>query len=80
MNYAGPTVATISIDEDCVYKTHMKTKKTKIGFARTQKCSNSTLAQHAGTFRMDRRKPSKPGDEEEYIQIKILDNHKLVCL
>jgi len=43
LKYNGPHVAIISIDEDCVYTTHMESSRDRIGFAVTQKCSISML-------------------------------------
>lgn len=75
LKYTGPTVATVSVEEDCVYKTHMDTGREKLAFALTQKCSNSSLFPNdEKSFRVDSCKTSQPGDEKDFIQIKISDN------
>jgi hypothetical protein len=73
LRYVGPKVATISVVEDCVYKTHMETPKERVGFALTQSCSNSTLRDQEKMYQTEKCRPSREGDEKDFLQVKIFD-------
>jgi hypothetical protein len=81
LRYVGPTVATISEEEDCVYKTHMETPKERVGFALTQSCSNSTLRDQDKMYQTESCHSSHAGDEKDFLQVKIFDGkYHIYCL
>ena len=75
LKYTGPTIATLSLDEDCIYETHMEVPKSKLALATSQRCSNSSFLKREETYyKAEKCKASKTGDEKEYIQVKIFNN------
>jgi hypothetical protein len=74
LKYTGPIMATISIEEDCVYETHNEKPRNNLELATLSKCRNSSSFRNVDTyFRKDKCKASAPEDEKEFIQVKFFD-------
>jgi hypothetical protein len=72
MKYSGPTVATVSLAEDCVYETHDVRARNFLELATLSKCKNSSsFKDFDNYFQEGKCKISIPGDEREFVQVKL---------
>jgi len=74
LTYNGVKVAILSIEEDCVYETHLENAVHKTALATSQKCkTDSTSNAENSNYRLQKCKTSVDGDEKEFVQVKIYD-------
>lgn len=74
LKYTGPTMATLSIEEDCVYETHQRTAE-RLTMATSQKCTNSSSFKHDEShYQRENCRASRPGDKKDFIEVKIFNN------
>jgi Reverse transcriptase (RNA-dependent DNA polymerase)/gag-polypeptide of LTR copia-type/GAG-pre-integrase domain len=75
LKYTGPTIATVSLHEDCVYESYLKDPYSKISLSSSLRCRNdSNFRNKENYFKSVSCKATKVGDELDFIQVKILDN------
>jgi hypothetical protein len=74
LKYVGPLVATISVEEDCVYETRMERPLTNLDLTILSSCKNNSFDESDQYYRIDRCKDSVAGDEKEFIQVKFFNN------
>jgi len=78
LKYNGPTVATVSIEDDCVYETFLENTKNRVAIPTSQQCTNSSFKGEESYFKVDKCTPTKSGDEKPFVQVKIYDNQYFV--
>ncbi len=75
MKYTGPTIATLSVSEDCIYDTQHERAKNNLDLTILSKCKNSSSFNNEDSyFQPEKCKAAKSGDEKEFIQVKFYDN------
>ena len=75
LKYSGPTLATVSVEEDCVYETHNEKPRNNLELATLSSCKNSSSFQSIDPyFRLDRCRMTAEGDERNFVQVKFYDD------
>jgi hypothetical protein len=72
LKYTGPVIAILSVKEDCIYETYSDNPMGRLELATSQRCTNSSFVKEETYFKMAQCKPTRDGDDKEFIYYNII--------
>jgi len=73
--YLGPKKAVVSVTEDCVHSVDSSVSLGgKTVFSPSRSCLKHSLSDRENAFKLSHCKPSKEGDEVDFVQVKVSNN------